>query len=124
MNDRYERSEMSIVFRLPASSGRLELRCAGVDDLSITGIRMSNIIDHAEVFDQSAEEDALSRSGALLFEVMRGRPPAGKDLEWAPLVERLAMIRSGVMKFLVLHPVHGATTFVLARGITLTPLLA
>ncbi|WP_349970780.1 hypothetical protein [Pseudomonas caspiana] len=110
------RIEVTCVF---LGEERKQLVAKGVEDVLLTEMRMSNIIDRItrlEVGGDNCKEVSAARS---LFFMMRGREPSEADLQWPELEKKLAQVRNGTLTLIELEPVYGASITILAENIYL-----
>ncbi len=102
-------------------AGRKRIIASGVDDFVVNEMRISNIVDRVSRFSSVDYGEKSAEIARRLFKLMRGREPSQTDLEWPPLMNKLACIRDGSLSLLEIEPVYGATILILAIDFQLVP---
>ncbi len=91
------------------------IHAEGVDDVLVTGMRRSNIIDRVNFVAKRNEITDEVRD--KIYFLMREKYPLPKDLEWSPFMEKIHVIEAEKLCFLEIEPVYGAMVLLLAKKI-------
>ncbi|WP_143684822.1 hypothetical protein [Variovorax sp. KK3] len=100
-----------------------KIAAVGVEDFLADELRLSNIIQEVRCFDAENLRANESEVADRLFFLMRGKSPSPADLVWKPLKAKLDLIRSGILRLLVIEPIYGATMLLLAREVRIEAVL-
>jgi hypothetical protein len=95
-------------------AGRKRIVASGVDEFVVTQMRIHNIVDRVNRFSVANSNEKSAEIARYLFILMRGREPSQADLEWPPLMDKLACVHNGLLSLLEIEPVYGATIMILA----------
>ncbi|WP_057437366.1 hypothetical protein [Pseudomonas syringae group genomosp. 3] len=96
---------------------RYQIIAKGVDDFSLNGMRVLNIVDRAIFFDASNDQEV--ETAHCLFFLMKGRDPQPNDLDSAGFLQKLDLVRAGKLVLFELEAVCGATFIALSESVSL-----
>ncbi len=96
------------------------ISASGIDDLWISDVSLSNIIDRVCLVVRPLK--ITSEIKERILWLMKREPPRAEDLEWPLLKTKTDALASGELCFLEIEPVYGAYAFILAKKITIEKL--
>lgn len=90
-----------------------------VIEFVINEVRLSNILDRVNIFDETNAQEKEMEILQNLFFLIRGAEPTALDLKWPVLTDKFAQICNGDSTLLELEPAYGARAFIFAKRFTL-----